>query len=77
MKYLFSGTMSVEKAETLISLTNIRSDAVIGCVIGYLCNGHSEALAIVGSGVDKGNFNKAMKKLNEVAEKIEKYKSIK
>lgn len=76
MNYLISGFESKERVDLLISLTKINSEQLKDSIIDHLCAGHSEKDAVSLNGVTQSNFNRAMKKLNDVAGIVEKIKEL-
>lgn len=76
MNYLVSGLESKQRVELLLSLTKINSDALRDSIFDHLCVGHSEKDSAVINGVSQSNFNRAMKKLNDVASIVEKIKDL-
>ena len=76
MNYLIAGGESKERVELLLSLTKISSEQLTDSIIDHLCVGHSEKDAIAINGVTQSNFNRAMKKLNDVAGIVEKIKEL-
>jgi hypothetical protein len=76
MKYLFIGSQSEQRFELLLSLTRINSDDVVSALYDHLVKGASENSAAIINGISMSNFNRAFKKLNEVAAAVERVKEI-
>lgn len=71
-----AGGESKERVELLLSLTKINSEPLRDSITDHLCAGHSEKDAALLNGVTQSNFNRAMKKLNDVAGIVEKIKEL-
>ena len=76
MKYLFIGSQSEQRFEMLLSLTRINSDDVVAALYDHLVKGATESSAAIINGISMSNFNRAFKKLNDVAEAVERIKEI-
>jgi len=76
MKYLLAGNESTERVELLISLTRIESEPLIKAINQHLVNGKPESSAAILNGIPQPNFNRAMVKLNKVAETVEAIKQL-
>ena len=76
MNYLIAGGESNERVELLLSLTKINSEPLRDSIVDHLCVGHAEKDAVLLNGVTQSNFNRAMKKLNDVAGIVEKIKEL-
>ncbi|MCK7458465.1 adhesin biosynthesis transcription regulatory family protein [Idiomarina aminovorans] len=76
MKYLFIGSQSERRFELLLSLTRINSDDVVAALYDHLVKGATESSAAIINGISMSNFNRAFKKLNDVAEAVEHIKEI-
>ena len=76
MKYLFIGSQSEQRFEMLLSLTRINSDDVIAALYDHLVKGATESSAAIINGISMSNFNRAFKKLNDMAEAVERIKEI-
>lgn len=76
MKYLFIGSQSEQRFELLLSLTRINSDDVVAALYDHLVKGATESSAAIINGISMSNFNRAFKKLNDVAEAVERIKEI-
>ncbi len=76
MKYLFIGSQSEQRFELLLSLTRINSDDVVAALYDHLVKGATESSAAIINGISMSNFNRAFKKLNDVAETVERIKEI-
>lgn len=70
---LCAGLESSEGVEILLSLTKLSSDQMKKALTIHLVNGADDTTAVMISGVSKSNFSRDLKKLNEVARKIDKY----
>tara|TARA_R110002020_G_scaffold129752_1_gene290290 strand:- start:557 stop:820 length:264 start_codon:yes stop_codon:yes gene_type:complete len=76
MQYLFSGQVSIKRLALLISLTKINSDDIIEALADHFVKGLSESAAASVNGVQQPNLKRAIKKLNDVAEAVEKIKEL-
>ena len=76
MKVLLQGHESAKRVELLLSLTRIESENQIKALKLHLTNGASEAFAASTYGVNKSNFSRALKTLNDTAQIVEKIKDI-
>lgn len=70
---LCAGLESREGVEILLSFTKCSSEQMKKALTLHLVNGADESTAVMMSGAIKSNFNRDLKKLNEVARKIDKY----
>lgn len=71
MNYLLSGGFNPKVLDLLLQLTNIKSDDVKAALHDHLCRGMSRELAASVNYVDKSNFNRAYRTLNEKAKTVE------
>lgn len=71
-----AGGESKERVELLLSLTKINSEPLRDSIVDHLFVGHTEKDAVLLNGVTQSNFNRAMKKLNDVAGIVEKIKEL-
>ncbi|MGO1190314.1 PapB/FocB family fimbrial expression transcriptional regulator [Vibrio casei] len=76
MNYLLCGGESKRRVEILLELTSISSEPIIKAIHRYLVDGYSESELRDIFGISQSNFNRALKKLNNVAELIEEVKDI-
>ena len=76
MNYLLAGSESKERVEILFSLTSISSECLIDAIIMHLTTGKSDKGSAILNGVEQQNLNRAMVKLNKVAEKVEAIKTL-
>lgn len=76
MKYLLPGNEAAKRVKLLISLTRIESEPLINAINQHLVNGKPEKSAAILNGIPQPNFNRAMVKLNKVAEAVEAIKTI-
>lgn len=74
MRYLTQGSQSQERFDLLLSLTSISSDQVIIALHYFLVRGFSESSAATLNEIPKSNFNRALKKLEQVASVVERLK---
>lgn len=75
-KYLQQGGESAERFELILSLTDIRSEAIIDALRDHLVNGWAAVTARTLNGVDKGNFSNALKAMNKKAAIVERVKEL-
>jgi len=76
MNYLLPGHEQKERVELLLKLTKINSEDVKDSILYHLVNGFAECDASSIKGVSQSNFNRAMNRIKEVAETVEKIKEI-
>ena len=76
MRILVQGLESKERVELLLQLTRIDSENIQSALVAHLCKGHKEDDAAMLNDVPRQNFNRAMKRLNRVAEIIEQIKEL-
>lgn len=79
MKYLSRACESEKRLTLLISLTRINSEPVIQALRDHLqtnWRGLSDTSAAALNGVQLPNFNRALKKLNDVAAIVEQIKDL-
>ncbi len=76
MKYLLPGNETAKRVKLLISLTRIKSKPLIKAINQHLVNGKPETSAAILNGIPQPNFNRAMVKLNKVAETVEAIKAL-
>ncbi|MCJ8351161.1 PapB/FocB family fimbrial expression transcriptional regulator [Moritella sp.] len=76
MRVLIQGLEPKERVKLLFKLTRIDSENIQSALIDHLCKGHKEDDAAMLNDVPRQNFNRALKRLNDVAEVVEKIKEI-
>ncbi len=76
MNYLLCGGESPERLRLLMTLTKMNSDSMNDALIDYFVKGHAEKECVIINGVTQSNFNRAVSRLNQVAETVEKIKEI-
>jgi len=76
MKYLLPGNESAKRVELLLSLTKMDSQPLITAINQHLVNGKPEKSAAILNGIPQQNFNRAMTKLNKIAEIVEQIKEL-
>lgn len=76
MRYLLQGMESAERMALILSLTKMKSESMTDAICDHLVKGSSEKVACAANGVIQQNFNKALKRLNEIAGIIEKVKEL-
>lgn len=76
MFVLVKGLENEAKVKLLIELTKIESEGIKGALIAHLCQGMKGVRASYANGVKQQNFNRALKKLNQVNALIEQIKEI-
>lgn len=73
MKYLLQGAESVKKITMLIEMTSISSEKLIKALHYHFCSGAKVSSAAAAFSVPQPNLTEAIKKLNDVTGKAEKY----
>ncbi|MGL4224968.1 MAG: PapB/FocB family fimbrial expression transcriptional regulator [Vibrio sp.] len=76
MTYLLCGGESKERLQLLLSLTKINSESLSNALVDHYVNGFSENECVIINDVTQSNFNRAVSRLNQVAETVEKIKEI-
>lgn len=76
MRILVQGLESKEKVELLLQLTRIDSENIQSALVAHLCKGHKEDDAAMLNDVPRQNFNRALKRLNNVAEVVQQIKEL-
>lgn len=71
MNYLTQGGLTETKFNLLIKLTSLRSSDQVNALFAYCVKGHSQETAINTYDVNKSNFNRAFKILNEAVRIVE------
>ena len=74
MKMLVRGIEPQERVSLIMQLTKIGSENIRSALIDHLSKGLSENDAAMLNDVPQQNFNRALKRLNEVAAVVEKIK---
>ena len=74
MKLLVKGIEPQERVNMVIGLTKIRSENIRNALIDHLSKGLSANDAAMLNDVPQQNFNRALKRLNDVAAVVEKIK---
>ena len=74
MKMLVRGIEPQERVDLIMQLTKIGSENIKSALIDHLSKGLSENDAAMLNDVPQQNFNRALKRLNEVAAVVEKIK---
>lgn len=77
MNHLIQGMEAEDEIKHLISMTKSTSDMLSDAMIDHLVIGHPEAQAAQLNSVSQSNFNRGLKRLNEVAEQIYQYNEMK
>ncbi len=67
---------SKERVDLFLSLVKISSDDIKSAITDHLVKGFPERDAATINGVQQQNFNRAIKRLNKVAETVEKIKEL-
>lgn len=67
MNHLLPGKVDPKKLELLISLTSIRSEDQKGAICDYYINGGKLSHVAYIWGIPESNFNRALKRVNDVA----------
>jgi len=76
MNYLYKGSQSQERLDTLLSFGKSTSEDIKAALSDYLVRGISKTNAATLNGVKGPNFTRALKRLEIVAGKIEKVKEL-
>jgi len=76
MKMLVRGIEPQERVNLIMELTKIGSENIKSALIDHLSKGLSENDAAMLNDVPQQNFNRALKRLNEIAAVVEKIKEI-
>ena len=76
MRYLFKGMVEKEELNLLLSLTNIKSESMINALHAHFVDGIPTVRAAARFDVPLQNLHRAMARLNEVAQTVEKIKEI-
>ena len=76
MKFLCCGLESAPRVNLLLKLTRIGSENIKSAIIDCLVKGYEETEAALLNDVKQQNFNRAMKRLNEIAAIVEDIKEI-
>lgn len=76
MRYLIQGNESKERLEILFSFYWRLEDHYKDALIDHLAIGHPETLAASMNGLSKSNFSRALARLNNIAERIERIKEL-
>jgi len=74
MKMLVRGIEPQERVSLIMELTKIGSENIRSALIDHLSKGLSENDAAMLNDVPQQNFNRALKRLNEIAAVVEKIK---
>lgn len=61
----------------LITLTNIRSDAIVDSLVHHYCYGDSVSVCAEHNHIDVANIHRAMRKIEVIHDKIEKINRLK
>ena len=72
MRYLVQGGEDAETVELLLSLTRIDSDDVKSALKDYLVRGLGDATTCALHQIAQSNFNRALNRLEQVAETVER-----
>lgn len=76
MNYLLTGFEPRERVELLLKLTKINSEPLQVAIVDHLAKGLSEKEVVLLNDVTQSNFNRAMRRINGVAEIVEKIKEL-
>jgi hypothetical protein len=77
LKFLMPGVENAETVDLLLSLTKINSEEIQDAIRDHLVRGRDMAGAALLNDVPKQNLSRALVKLNEVAEIVQKIINIK
>jgi hypothetical protein len=73
---LVQGQESAERLNLLLELTRIGSDEIVRALRQHLTDGMSLKDAPLLNGIKQQNFNRSLKRLNEIAATVEQIKEI-
>jgi hypothetical protein len=76
MKYLIQGGESSKRIALLLSLTRIDSKAIREALEDHYVLGVQDIVAVARHSVDRGNFTRAQKRLENVAATVEQIKEL-
>ena len=76
MKFLTKGLEPEQRINLLLQLTKIGSENIKSALIDHLTKGLAENDAAMLNDVSQQNFNRALKRLNSVADVVEKVKEL-
>ncbi|QFI37590.1 hypothetical protein FR932_06915 [Moritella marina ATCC 15381] len=76
MKFLTKGLEHEERINLLLQLTKIGSENIKSALVDHLTKGLTENDAAMLNDVPQQNFNRALKRLNDVAGVVEKVKEL-
>ena len=76
MKYLSKGLEAEQRINLLLQLTKIGSDNIKSALLDHLTKGLTENDAAMLNDVPQQNFNRALKRLNDVAGVVEQIKEL-
>jgi hypothetical protein len=74
VKYFSAGQEEKERVMLFLDLTKITSEPIVKAMLFHLVNGFTENNAARIAGTSVSNFNRAMIRINNMAEKYEKIK---
>jgi len=77
MRYLLRGMETREGVDSLLAFTKIESGPKIDAIYWHLIDGAQLGRAAVAFGVSQSKLSEAIDKLNDVAEKAEKFHELK
>ncbi len=73
---LLRGYVPKEKLDLLFGLTKISSEPIMDAIEDHLCSGFPEAAAASLNNIARPNFERALSKVNHVANVINKYNQL-
>jgi len=76
MKFLTKGLEPEERINLLLQLTKIGSENIRSALVDHLTKGLTENDAAMLNDVSQQNFNRALKRLNDVAGVVEQVKEL-
>ncbi|MEL4429541.1 PapB/FocB family fimbrial expression transcriptional regulator [Shewanella mangrovisoli] len=76
MNYLIQGGETSKRLKLLVSLTRIDSKGICEALEDYYVLGFKDTMAVARNSIDAGNFSRARKRLEAVAETVERIKEI-
>jgi hypothetical protein len=74
--YLIRGAENAERLEILISMTSLTGEWVIKAIKRHLVDGMDEVTACAHYEIKRGNFDRSLKRVNEVAGKVIAYNAL-
>ncbi|MBO1894193.1 hypothetical protein HNW13_000035 [Shewanella sp. BF02_Schw] len=76
MKYLIQGGESLQRLQLLLSLTRMDSECMREALEDHYVLGFQDVAAVARNDIDRGNFTRAQKRLEQVAATVEQLKEL-